>query len=175
VQTVLMGPFDLGSGGPRTAALERAVRALEGVERFYPDARALELGAPFLLRPRLRVIQRALSRLLESASDVEGPRLVEARDACAALAHQIEQEVQYQRLVPQAGGSDELEAKAEQAEARALDAGRLVATRAALRRVLARRKLAVSAEYEARIDASTDVAELERWHDQAKQCTEVSL
>jgi hypothetical protein len=47
------------------------------------------------------------------------------------------------------------------------DAGRLVEARAALRRVLARRKLALSAGEEARIEACADLAELERWHDQA--------
>lgn len=36
-----------------------------------------------------------------------------------------------------------------------------------LRRVLARRGLALSPEQEARIDASNDLSELERWHDQA--------
>ena len=39
--------------------------------------------------------------------------------------------------------------------------------RSALRRVLARRKLALNAEEEARIDACTDLTTLERWHDQA--------
>ena len=39
--------------------------------------------------------------------------------------------------------------------------------RGALRRVLARRKLTLSAEDEARIDACADLATLERWLDQA--------
>ena len=39
--------------------------------------------------------------------------------------------------------------------------------RLALRRVLARRKLALGAEEQARIDACQDLATLERWHDQA--------
>ena len=48
-----------------------------------------------------------------------------------------------------------------------MDVGRLVEARGALRRVLARRKLALSPEDDARIDAGADLAELERWHDQA--------
>jgi hypothetical protein len=39
--------------------------------------------------------------------------------------------------------------------------------RRSLRRVLARRNLSLSPEQEARIDACDDLAEVERWHDQA--------
>ncbi|HEX2690554.1 MAG TPA: hypothetical protein VHN14_28255 [Kofleriaceae bacterium] len=45
--------------------------------------------------------------------------------------------------------------------------GRLVEERATLRRVLALRKLGLTADGEARIDACTDLATLQRWHDQA--------
>ena len=45
--------------------------------------------------------------------------------------------------------------------------GRLKATRGALRRVLARRKLDLRPEDSARIDACTDLATLERWLDEA--------
>jgi hypothetical protein len=45
--------------------------------------------------------------------------------------------------------------------------GRLAEARAALRRVLARRQLLLSQDEETRIDACSDVATLERWHDQA--------
>ena len=45
--------------------------------------------------------------------------------------------------------------------------GRLSEVRANLRRVLARRKLEVRAEDEARIDACVDLTTLERWHDEA--------
>lgn len=48
-----------------------------------------------------------------------------------------------------------------------LDEGRLLEARSALRRVLARRGLALRAEDDARIDACTDLATLERWLDQA--------
>ncbi|XXX79586.1 hypothetical protein WMF30_12520 [Sorangium sp. So ce134] len=45
--------------------------------------------------------------------------------------------------------------------------GRLVEARAALRRVLAHRQLALTSEDEARIDACADLATLERWFGQA--------
>jgi hypothetical protein len=45
--------------------------------------------------------------------------------------------------------------------------GWLEAERATLRRVLALRKLGLNADGEARIDACTDLATLQRWHDQA--------
>jgi hypothetical protein len=45
--------------------------------------------------------------------------------------------------------------------------GQLAALRAALRRVLIRRQLAPSKDDDARIDACTDPATLERWLDQA--------
>jgi hypothetical protein len=47
------------------------------------------------------------------------------------------------------------------------DEGRLAEARGALRRVLARRKLVASSEDNARIDACTDLATLERWLEQA--------
>ena len=52
-------------------------------------------------------------------------------------------------------------------EDRGLKKGQRKADRAALRRVLALRKLSLSAEQERRIGACTDLATLERWHDQA--------
>ena len=48
-----------------------------------------------------------------------------------------------------------------------VDQGQLLGTRAALRRVLARRQLPLSTEDEARIEACADLATLERWLDQA--------
>jgi hypothetical protein len=52
--------------------------------------------------------------------------------------------------------------------------GRLTATRASLRRVLAGRQLTPSKDDEARIDACTDLATLERWLDRAINATSVS-
>jgi hypothetical protein len=45
--------------------------------------------------------------------------------------------------------------------------GRLAEARSALRRVLVRRSLALSPDQEARIEATEQLAQLERWHDQA--------
>ncbi|WP_437944319.1 hypothetical protein WMF27_17540 [Sorangium sp. So ce281] len=52
--------------------------------------------------------------------------------------------------------------------------GRLAEARAALRRVLARRQLALSPLDDARIEACVELATLERWHDQAITATSVS-
>ncbi len=49
--------------------------------------------------------------------------------------------------------------------------GRLVEARAALRRVLAHRRLALAPEDDARIEVCEDLAALERWHDQAIDAT----
>jgi hypothetical protein len=48
-----------------------------------------------------------------------------------------------------------------------IDAGRMEEARSSLRHVLALRRLAMSAEEEARIDACGDLDTLRRWHDQA--------
>jgi hypothetical protein len=52
--------------------------------------------------------------------------------------------------------------------------GRVTGARTALRRVLARRQLLLTAGDDARIEACTDVATLERWHDQAVTALSVS-
>ena len=52
-------------------------------------------------------------------------------------------------------------------EDRGYERGRLDAARATLRRVLALRKLGLNADGEARIDACTELATLQRWLDQA--------
>jgi hypothetical protein len=52
-----------------------------------------------------------------------------------------------------------------------VEEGRMNEARSVLRRVLARRKLALSAQEEARIAGCADLATLERWHDQAMDAT----
>jgi hypothetical protein len=52
--------------------------------------------------------------------------------------------------------------------------GRLTATRASLRRVLAGRQLTPSKRDDAHIDACTDLATLERWLDRAITAVSVS-
>jgi hypothetical protein len=55
-----------------------------------------------------------------------------------------------------------------------IEKGRLTATRASLRRVLERRQLTPSEDEDARIEACTDIATLERWHDRAVTSASVS-
>jgi hypothetical protein len=50
---------------------------------------------------------------------------------------------------------------------RGIAEGRLIEARSVLRRVLARRSLALSAADEARIEACADLATLQRWHGEA--------
>ena len=52
--------------------------------------------------------------------------------------------------------------------------GRLIEARKALRHVLARRELELSAEDDARIEACGDLATIERWHDHAVTATSAS-
>ena len=54
-----------------------------------------------------------------------------------------------------------------QGEAAGRVAGRLEASRSAIRRVFTRRKLSLSAEMSARLDACADLAVLERWVEEA--------
>jgi len=55
-----------------------------------------------------------------------------------------------------------------------IDTGRLAATRAFLRRVLARRQLTPSQDDDARIEACTNLETLERWLDRAITATSAS-
>ena len=55
-----------------------------------------------------------------------------------------------------------------------IEKGRLTATRASLRRVLARRQLTPSTDDDSRIDACTDLSTLERWLDRAITAVSVS-
>ena len=52
--------------------------------------------------------------------------------------------------------------------------GQLTEARAALRRVLARRQLTPSKQDDAQIEACTELATLERWHDQAVTAVSVA-
>jgi hypothetical protein len=57
---------------------------------------------------------------------------------------------------------------------RLVEEARLAGARDAVRRVLARRQLAVTPEDEARIEACADLGTLERWHDQAVTAASVA-
>jgi len=55
-----------------------------------------------------------------------------------------------------------------------IDKGQLTATRGSLRRVFARRQLTPNKDDDARIEACTDLATLERWLDRAITATSIS-
>ena len=61
-----------------------------------------------------------------------------------------------------------------QTQQQLIDKGRLAEARSALRRVLARRQLALSLDEESRIEACSDFGTLERWLDQAVTATSTS-
>ena len=69
---------------------------------------------------------------------------------------------------------DVLLAARPQVKERLMEEGRLAGERTALRRLLARRQLALSPEDEARIEGCADFATLERWLDQAVTATSVA-
>ncbi len=71
------------------------------------------------------------------------------------------------RNLLQREGYEDLDAVKGEGRDEGREEGRLVQARAALRRVLARRKLALSAEEDARIDGCASLEDLERWHDAA--------
>ena len=75
------------------------------------------------------------------------------------------------RNLLQREGYESLEAVKAEGHGEGVDAGRLTEARSLLRRVLARRKLDLAPEQEARIAASGDLAALERWLDQAIDAT----
>jgi Uma2 family endonuclease len=71
------------------------------------------------------------------------------------------------RNLLQREGYEDLDAVKAEGRGEGVDAGRLVEASLALRRVLVRRKIELSAEEDARIRACADLATLERWHDLA--------
>jgi hypothetical protein len=102
-------------------------------------------------------------RIVGPGGTLEAPKILKNPVPVDALYDRDAAHEQTLRNLLQRRGYENLEAvKAEGAEA-----GWLGAERAALRRVLARRKLAVTPALEARIDACTERATLERWLDAA--------
>jgi hypothetical protein len=84
----------------------------------------------------------------------------------ALYDREVAHEVALRNLL-QRRGYDSLEAVHEEGREEGRQEGRVVEARAALRRVLARRKLALTPADEARIEACGDLRRLEAWHDQA--------
>jgi hypothetical protein len=90
---------------------------------------------------------------------LEAPKILKNPVPIEALYDREAAHEQTLKNLLQRRGYEDLEAVREE--------GRLGAERAALRRVLSRRKLALTPPIEARIDACTDRATLERWLDAA--------
>ncbi|MFT3772005.1 MAG: Uma2 family endonuclease [Minicystis sp.] len=71
------------------------------------------------------------------------------------------------RNLLQRRGFESLEAAREDARAEGAIAGEIATTRKLVRRLLARRGIALTSDHEARIEACADLETLQRWHDEA--------
>jgi predicted transposase YdaD len=98
-----------------------------------------------------------MEELLERFGPVDEPRIEARRQLILRALLKTSPEAR-QELIDQ-GRAEGLE--------KGLERGRLTEARAALRRVLARRKLALRRADKARIEDCPDLATLERWLDQA--------
>jgi Uma2 family endonuclease len=118
-----------------------------------------------LVGPRRVEVHRAGQpmQVVSSGQQLEAPGILEnAVPVEAMFDRRAALEVTFRNLL-QRQGYKSLDA----VRSEGLEQGRLAEARSALRRVLARRNLPLSAEHEARIDATEELTQLERWHDQA--------
>ena len=99
--------------------------------------------------------------LLKRFGKVDDPQIEARRQRILRLLLDTSPEVKEQLIL-----EGRAEGRAEGRE-KGLEEGRLEATRAALRRVLASRRLIPSEQEDARIAACSDVAVLDRWLDRA--------
>jgi hypothetical protein len=119
-------------------------RAVAEVIALPEDAQERELAVPLLVRLRFELPANANERTPEEEEFLmTGEQLFE----------------EFVRKTREEGLGKGLE--------KGLEQGRLAEARSALRRVLARRNLPLSAEHETRIDATDELTQLERWLDQA--------
>lgn len=135
--------------------LARSGQALDEFGRWVASRRPLEWVLSMLQYLPMSI--PATEELLERFGPVDDPEIEERRQLILRALLKTSPETR-QRLID--------EGRAEGRE-KGLEQGRLTEARAALRRVLARRELALCPIDEARIDACPDLATLERWHDQA--------
>jgi hypothetical protein len=135
--------------------LARSGRALDQFSRWVASRRSPEWVLTMLKHLSMSVPTR--EELLARLAPVDDPE-IEAR-----RKHILHRMLDLDPLTKQ----EFIEQGIEQGIERGIDQGGLTHARAALRRVLARRQLAPSKDDEARIEACTDLATLDRWLDQA--------
>ena len=134
----------------------------------------LREGTRFVWVVRLRGPRRVEVHTAGAEMEVKHPG--ETLTAPGILKNAVPVEAMYDRAVAhrwtlqnllQREGFESLEAVKAEGREKGREEGREEAMRAALRRVLARRGLTLAAHEEERIEACSDLATLERWHDEA--------
>jgi hypothetical protein len=136
----------------------RSGRALDEFARWVARRRPLEWVLSML--EYLAMSTTVRDELLWRFAKTEDPEIEARQDRILEVLLSVRPQVK-QRLVDEGAEKGRLE-------------GRQAEARAALRRVLARRRLGLTSAEEARIEACADLATLERWLDQAVTAPTVS-
>lgn len=139
--------------------LARSGQALDEFGRWVASRRPLEWVLSMLQYLPMSI--PATEDLLEKFGPADDPEIEERRQLILRALLKTSPETR-QRLIDEGRA----EGRAEGRE-KGMEQGRLTEARAALRRVITRRELALRPIDEARIDACPDLATLERWLDQA--------
>jgi hypothetical protein len=142
--------------------LARSGQALDELGRWVASRRPLEWVLTMLEYLPMSTLTR--EDLLWRFGKVEDPEIEARRQRILEVLLEASPQTQ-QKLIEEGIEKGRLEGRLE---------GRLTEARAALRRVLARRQLTPSQDDDARIEACTDPAILERWHDRAVTAVSVS-
>jgi hypothetical protein len=131
--------------------LARSGRALDEFGRWVASRQPLDWVLSML--ECLPMSMPTTEELLERFGPVDDPKIEARRQLILRALLKTSPEARQQLI--------------DEGRAEGLEQGRLTEARAALRRVLARRKVALRRADKTRIDACVDLATLERWHDQA--------
>lgn len=142
--------------------MARSGQALDEFGRWVAPRRPLEWVLTMLEYLPMSTLAR--EELLWRFGKAEDPEVEARRQHILKVLLEASPETQ-QQLIDQGRLEGRLEGQLE---------GRLAEARAALRRVLVHRKLTPSKDEEARIEACTDLATLERWNDRAFSAASVS-
>jgi hypothetical protein len=146
--------------------MARSGQALDEFGRWVAPRRPLEWVLTMLEYLPMSTLAR--EELLWRFGKAEDPEVEARRQHILKVLLEASPETQ-QQLIDQGRSEGRLEGRLEgQME------GRLAEARAALRRVLVHRQLTPSKDEEARIEACTDLATLERWNDRAFSAVRVS-